>query len=56
MSQEPNNPDHCYTITSTETIDGVRGKAKIKKWFADGKFHEKVIAFEPYEEVKKDDA
>lgn len=47
---EPMNPENYVVVISTETIDGRRGKAKVKKWWEGEKYLSKVLSFEPYEE------
>ena len=46
---EPENPDKYWLVNETMTIDGKRGKAKIKAWYSDidHKEHRKVINFDP---------
>jgi hypothetical protein len=48
---EPTNPDHFYIYYGKATIDGIDGRAKVKKWIDEetGKPMEKILAFDKYE-------
>ncbi len=48
-STGPENPDKYWLVTETILIDGVYGKAKIKKWYdpLDGKVRQKILSFNP---------
>lgn len=45
---EPLNPEEYCIITSVETIEGKRGKAKRKKWWDKAGEHSKLLHFEPF--------
>lgn len=55
LSHEPDNPEHSYIYKGPETIDGVRGKAQIKKWTHEGKYYQRIMNFTPDTESQGSD-
>lgn len=51
---EPDDPSKFYIYTGPEEVDGVMGKAKIKKWTHEGKHYERVLSFTPRQEIEEE--